>query len=138
LCNNEEDQEIKIDVLKFDATGSHKVLGSAFTTLAELKGGTTSLTAAKETLKIKKFELKPSTSFLEYVFGGCQINLNVAIDFTLSNGDPHQPTSLHNLADPRKNEYVQAIRGVGDILQYYDSDKEIPAYGFGANVIKGT
>jgi len=23
---------------------------------------------------------------------------------------------------------------VGDILQYYDSDKEIPAYGFGASI----
>ena len=33
---------------------------------------------------------------------------------------------------------MQAIRAVGDILQYYDSDKEIPTYGFGANVIKGT
>jgi hypothetical protein len=33
-----------------------------------------------------------------------------------------------------KNEYVQAIRAVGEILQYYDSDKEIPTYGFGAKV----
>lgn len=124
-------------MLKFDASGSHKVLGTAFTTLAELKGGTTELKAGKDTLKIKKFDLKPSTSFLEYVFGGCQINLNVAIDFTLSNGHPQESTSLHNLSNPRKNEYIQAIRGVGDILQYYDSDKEIPAYGFGANIIKG-
>ena len=31
-----------------------------------------------------------------------------------------------------KNEYLQALTAVGDILQYYDSDKEIPAYGFGA------
>ena len=106
--------------------------------MAELKSGITELTAGKDKLKLKKFELKPSTSFLEYVFGGCQINLNVAIDFTLSNGNPHESTSLHNLTDPRKNEYVQAIRGVGDILQYYDSDKEIPTYGFGANIIKGT
>ena len=33
-----------------------------------------------------------------------------------------------------KNEYVQAIKAVGEILQYYDSDKEIPTYGFGAKV----
>ncbi len=33
-----------------------------------------------------------------------------------------------------KNEYVQAIRAVGEILQYYDSDKEITTYGFGAKV----
>lgn len=71
LCNNDDEQEIKIDVLKFDATGSHKVLGSAFTTLSELKGGKTELAANKDTLRLKKFELKPSTSFIEYVFGGC-------------------------------------------------------------------
>jgi len=27
-------------------------------------------------------------SFLEYVFGGCDIGLTIAIDFTLSNGAP--------------------------------------------------
>jgi hypothetical protein len=138
LCNNDDEQEIKIDILKFDATGNHKVLGSAFTTLAELKGGKTELSANKETLKLKKFELKPSTSFIEYVFGGCQINLNVAIDFTLSNGNPQEHSSLHSLHDPNRNEYMQAIRGVGDILQYYDSDKEIPTYGFGSKVIKNS
>ena len=138
LCNNDDDQEIKIDVLKFDSTGSHKVLGSAYTTLAELKGGPSQLSANKQTLILKKFELKQSTSFIEYVFGGCQINLNIAIDFTMSNGHPVDSTSLHNLKDPRNNEYIQAIRGVGDILQYYDSDKEIPTYGFGAKVIKGS
>jgi hypothetical protein len=26
------------------------------------------------------------------------------------------------------------LRAIGEILQYYDSDKKIPAYGFGANI----
>lgn len=72
-------------------------------------------------------------SFLEYVFGGCEINLNIAIDFTLSNGPPTSADSLH-CKDINKNEYIQALRAVGNILQYYDSDKEIPAFGFGAKV----
>lgn len=29
---------------------------------------------------------------------------------------------------------MQALKAVGGILQYYDSDKLIPAYGFGARV----
>ena len=29
-----------------------------------------------------------------------------------------------------KNEYLQAIKSVGNILQYYDSDKQFPVYGF--------
>merc|ERR1719362_1632054 len=34
----------------------------------------------------------------------------------------------------QKNEYLQAIRSVGNILQYYDSDKQIPVLGFGAAI----
>jgi hypothetical protein len=34
----------------------------------------------------------------------------------------------------KKNEYLQAIESVGSILQYYDSTKEIPTFGFGACV----
>lgn len=68
---------------------------------------------------------------MDYIFGGCEIGLSIAIDFTLSNGDPNQPNSLHRL-DPNRNEYLHAIKSVGSILQYYDSDKLIPAFGFGA------
>lgn len=61
-------------------------------------------------------------TFLEYIFGGCEIQLAVAVDFTLSNGDPKEKDSLHYM-DMNKNEYLNAIRSVGNILQYYDSDK---------------
>jgi len=61
----------------------------------------------------------------------------VAIDFTLSNGHPSDKDSLHYL-DMAKNEYLHAIRSVGNILQYYDSDKQIPTLGFGATVPPST
>jgi len=35
-----------------------------------------------------------------------------------------------------KNEYLSAIGSVGNILQYYDSDKKIPVLGFGALIPK--
>lgn len=35
------------------------------------------------------------------------------------------------MANVNNNEYMQAIKAVGEILQYYDSDKAIPTYGFG-------
>lgn len=47
-------------------------------------------------------------SFLEYVFGGCDINLNIAVDFTLSNGHPSNQDSLHYF-DPNRNQYLQVI-----------------------------
>jgi hypothetical protein len=44
-------------------------------------------------VKEVKFEVRHS--FLEYVFGGCEINLSIAIDFTLSNGEQQNRDSLH-------------------------------------------
>jgi hypothetical protein len=57
----------------------------------------------------------------------------VIADFTKSNGEPNDPSSLHYF-DPARNEYIQAISSVGQILQYYDSDKKIPFLGFGARI----
>lgn len=36
----------------------------------------------------------------EYVAGGLQFNLMVAIDFTGSNGDPRDKASLHSIVCP--------------------------------------
>jgi hypothetical protein len=81
-------------------------------------------------------QFKQRHSFLEYVFGGCEIGLAIAIDFTGSNGNPAKRNSLHYYGDPdmRSNEYLQAIQSVGNILQYYDSDKQIPVLGYGAKI----
>jgi hypothetical protein len=55
-------------------------------------------TSAKVTFD--KLCIEKRNSFLEYIFGGCEINLAISIDFTLSNGDPNSRDSLHtkNLA----------------------------------------
>lgn len=91
------------------------------------------LTTKKGDAKFEKFEIKRSSSFLDYIFGGCQVGLSIAIDFTLSNGPPTDHESLH-CKNLQKNQYFQAINSVGGVLQYYDSDKEIPVYGFGGCV----
>lgn len=56
----------------------------------------------------------------------------VAIDFTGSNGHPQNPTSLHYMNPNAPNQYQQAIQSIATILMNYDSDKKIPAFGFGA------
>ncbi|KAM7056181.1 copine-8 isoform 3-T4 [Acridotheres tristis] len=63
-----------------------------------------------------------------------QINFTVAIDFTASNGNPSQPTSLHYMNPYQLNAYGMALRAVGEIIQDYDSDKMFPALGFGARL----
>jgi len=69
-------------------------------------------------------------SFIDYLRGGMQINLTIAIDFTGSNGAPNLPNSLHYLG-PNANQYETAIRACGDIVAYYDYDQKFPVYGFG-------
>ena len=63
----------------------------------------------------------------------------VAIDFTGSNGAPTDPSSLHYcnsslFAQGVLNPYEKAIYTVGNVLEYYDSDKCFPSFGFGACV----
>ena len=61
-------------------------------------------------------------SFLDFVMGGCQINFTVGVDFTASNLEPSDPSSLHFL-DARNptNQYTKALVAVGDVCQYYDT-----------------
>jgi Copine/C2 domain len=73
--------------------------------------------------------------FVDYLSGGCQISLAVAIDFTASNGDPRQAGTPHFFHPPESkewNDYEKAIFAVGSILAKYDSDQRFPVWGFGA------
>ena len=79
-------------------------------TLGSIREGTDSyqLTKNQGTFTMQGLKIEAKHSFLEYVFGGCEMDLSIAIDFTLSNGDPKQPNSLH-FFDPQRNQYLQAI-----------------------------
>uniref|UniRef100_A0A8C5B473 C2 domain-containing protein n=1 Tax=Gadus morhua TaxID=8049 RepID=A0A8C5B473_GADMO len=73
-------------------------------------------------------------TFLDYILGGCQLMFTVGIDFTASNGNPREPSSLHYINPLGSNEYLAAILAVGQIIQDYDTDKMFPALGFGAKL----
>ena len=57
----------------------------------------------------------------------------VAIDFTASNGEVSEPTSLHYIDQygGKLNDYQDAIRQVGNVLELYDYNRQYPCYGFG-------
>lgn len=71
---------------------------------------------------------------MDYLRGGLELNLSIAIDFTGSNGMPTHPSSLHYMDLHKPNQYQIAIDAVAKILLEYDSDKRIPAFGFGAKL----
>ena len=61
----------------------------------------------------------------------------VAIDFTASNGSYDAVGTLHYYSEEsfrrgHLNSYEKAITLVGNVLEYYDTDKKFPTYGFGA------
>ena len=141
LANEDVDRDIRVEFFKSQKSGKHVNLGYFNCTIAGLKEGTLEyqLTSRDRNANIRFENLvfHKRHTFLEYIFGGCEIQLSVAIDFTLSNGHPSDRDSLHFL-DMNKNEYLSAIRSVGNILQYYDTDKQIPVLGFGATVPPST
>uniref|UniRef100_A0A3B5RA65 Copine-8 n=1 Tax=Xiphophorus maculatus TaxID=8083 RepID=A0A3B5RA65_XIPMA len=86
------------------------------------------------TVTLLSFKVESEHTFVDYIRGGTQLNFTVAIDFTASNGNPSQPTSLHYMSPYQMNAYAMALKAVGEIIQDYDSDKLFPAYGFGAKL----
>jgi len=97
LCKDEIEREVKIEFFRFNSSGSHKIIGTCSTiTLGVLKEKKQDYPVTPSgTFKLNGVVVEKVNSFLEYVFAGCQIDLSIAIDFTLSNGDPRQQNSLH-------------------------------------------
>uniref|UniRef100_A0A8D3CDY0 Copine-3 n=1 Tax=Scophthalmus maximus TaxID=52904 RepID=A0A8D3CDY0_SCOMX len=132
LCGGDVEKPIKVDCYDHRVNGSHDLIGSFKTTLAELQVGTHISPVEFECInpkKLKKKNYKNSGvicvkrcqyTFLDYVMGGCQINFTIAIDFTGSNGDPNSPDSLHYINPDGYNEYLAAIWAVGNVIQDYD------------------
>ncbi|GMH16704.1 hypothetical protein Nepgr_018545 [Nepenthes gracilis] len=149
-----KDSPLTIECFNFNSNGKHDLIGKMKKSMLDLEklyssGNGDNLflpTAAghdrpkvlKSRLFVDKFSEIVQYTFLDYISAGCELNFMVAIDFTASNGNPRLPDSLHYI-DPsgRPNAYQKAILEVGGVLQFYDSDKHFPAWGFGARPIDG-
>jgi hypothetical protein len=81
--------------------------------------------------------IKQNYSFIEYLRGGLQISLIIGIDFTASNKEFKDPSSLHYISST-PNSYERAILSCGSIVSYYDYDQQFPVFGFGALVQHGS
>uniref|UniRef100_A0A1J3CEM3 Protein BONZAI 2 n=1 Tax=Noccaea caerulescens TaxID=107243 RepID=A0A1J3CEM3_NOCCA len=148
-----KDTPLVIECLDFNGNGNHNLIGKVQKSLSDLEklhlsgqginlflptgvGHKHEDKALKSQLFVDKFTETVQHTFLEYLASGFELNFMVAIDFTASNGNPRLPDSLHYI-DPtgRLNAYQRAIVEVGEVLQFYDSDKRFPAWGFGARPI---
>jgi hypothetical protein len=122
--------------------GSHKIYGRFRSTVRELKdsiGNKFEITKKQGiplgSMTFDKFDLIVRPSMVDFLRSGWKISLSVAIDFTASNGELSDPSSLHYIdrSNPLKmTAYELAIQQVGNILEAYDNDKMFPVFGFGA------
>eukprot|EP01060_Flectonema_neradi_P029027 TRINITY_DN3928_c1_g3_i1.p1 TRINITY_DN3928_c1_g3~~TRINITY_DN3928_c1_g3_i1.p1 ORF type:complete len:722 (+),score=152.18 TRINITY_DN3928_c1_g3_i1:137-2167(+) len=152
LCKGEYNSLLVLEVFSWDISGKHQYIGCCRTSLGgmlsggyeeyELHHDIKKLTIADYSnsglLKVDSIEVEECHSFLDFVRGGFDINLSVAIDFTKSNRPFSSERSLHyHKGDNKTNDYMTAIEAVGQVLCYYDADQEFPMHGFGARLPSG-
>lgn len=143
LCRCDDDVPLQFDI-SYQRMGKLQVVATGTSTLAmaQSAGGVVQLSSlgggcckpSRPSLTLKDRRITEDTTFLDYIIGGCEISLVLAIDFTASNGDPSQRGSLHFWDSMDPNEYDTAVRVVGDILASYDTDQRFPVFGFGAKL----
>uniref|UniRef100_A0A8D0GI69 Copine-2 n=1 Tax=Sphenodon punctatus TaxID=8508 RepID=A0A8D0GI69_SPHPU len=145
LCDGDVEKLIKIMCYDYDSDGGHDFIGEFQTSVSKMCEVEFECINPKKQKKkknyknsgiiiVKSCKITRDYSFLDYILGGCQLMFTVGIDFTASNGNPRDPTSLHYINPMGTNEYLSAIWAVGQIIQDYDSDKMFPALGFGAQL----
>ncbi|KAB1994746.1 hypothetical protein ES319_D13G118600v1 [Gossypium barbadense] len=148
-----KDDPLLIECFDFNSNGNHVLIGQLHKSVSELEklhkdrsGANLIFPSHRGQEKVLKGQLfvdqfieKEHFSFLDYISSGFELNFMVAIDFTASNGTPRNQDSLHYI-DPsgRLNSYQQAIMEVGEVIQFYDSDRRFPAWGFGGRTYDGT
>jgi hypothetical protein len=148
-----KDNPLIIECFDFNSNGEHVLIGKMQRSVADLeklyigKAGANFILPAsghrrekvlKGQLFVDGFAEKKLNSFLDYISNGFELNFMVAVDFTASNGNPRSSDSLHYI-DPsgRLNAYQKAIIEVGEVIQFYDADRNFPAWGFGGKTPNG-
>ena len=150
LCNGDIERPLKIEIWDWDSNGKHDSMGVvktsvksmiesqglAMNVIEEDKKKAKASYVNSGTLTATNVSIEKHPTLQEFIIGGCEISLMVAIDFTGSNGDPNLSSSLHYIDRTNRtmNQYQQAILSVGNILNEYDKDRNYPVYGFGAKV----
>lgn len=128
LCLGDYSKKIMIEFYSDD--NNLKLLDKGYFTINEVIDPS-GVTLEKQIKVQIKAEITRTLEFIDYLNKGLQINMIVGVDFTASNGQPSDPSSLHYLNINRMNDYELSIRSCASIVAYYDHDQSFPVYGFG-------
>lgn len=130
LCRGDYNANFRIECFDWDKNEKHDLIGECYTNLNQLKDGKPlPLINPKKTSKkgyqnsgLLHAQIESITldkSFLDYLREGIQLHFTVAVDFTASNGNPKENSSLHYLEEGKDNPYTTAIKSIGEIIQDY-------------------
>ncbi|KAF7805157.1 protein BONZAI 3 [Senna tora] len=149
-----KDNPLIIECFDFNSSGDHVLIGKLQKSLADLeklcneRAGVNFVVPSKRgrhekilkgKLFVDRYIEKEQFTFIDYISSGFELNFMVAVDFTASNGSPRSPDSLHYINPAgHLNAYQKAIMEVGEVIQFYDSNRRFPAWGFGGKTYDGT
>ena len=141
LCNGDHLLPVKVELWDCRSNGAHIYIGETQFTVNQVKSGQKEFNFLNPKKKgndilgvliFDTFTVSYKPQFIDYIRGGTQLALVVAVDFTSSNGYPHRNDSLHCYNNASgMNAYQKAMSSCGEILLNYDYDKMVPVYGFG-------
>ena len=150
LCQDDDpNKDMKITIWEWNRFSAHELVGYVMTSVNELVtkakrgipvldvmldkrkffGGVKPVKAGS--LKILKSRILHIPSMLQYLSGGCELDLMVAIDCTLNNGNPSQQDGLHYSSESWLNDYQAILFKIGSVFDSYEGQDFI-LWGYGA------
>ncbi|RDY04527.1 Protein BONZAI 3, partial [Mucuna pruriens] len=145
-----KDNPLLIECFDFNSSGDHKSVADLEKLYNERTGANFVIPSTrhrqekvlKGQLFVDQYYEKEQFSFIDYISNGFELNfMFVNKRFKTcpaSNGNPQRSDSLHYIdAYGGLNSYQKAIMEVGEVIQFYDSDRRFPAWGFGGKIPAG-
>jgi len=156
LCNDDQKNPLKITIWDYEKhSTSHDLIGFVETTVADLvakaKEKTIPVMLVKREkkkwfrgsklktvglLKVLKASVIPIPSMLQYLSGGCSLDVMVGIDCTLTNGPKGTEKCLHSAAAHWLNDYQAGLHKLGTIMENFARGKHSSVWGYGTVVQK--
>ena len=85
-------------------------------------------------IKVLKANILQIPSMLQYISGGCRMDLMFAIDCTIVNGDWRDEESQHFHSSTWLNDYQAAIHKIATIYSAFEGEKDYAMWGYGAKI----
>jgi C2 domain len=152
LCDDDPTKPLRISIWAYNKYTQDDFVGNVETSVAELvqkaMRGTPVFEVYREQknifgtpkqkrvgrIKVLKGSIINIPSMLQYIAGGCHLDLMIAVDCTRSaNGDLDDDKGLHYRTKNWLNDYQAAMHKIGTIFDSYQHKHDYALWGFGAS-----